>query len=81
MTQTFTPTPSSIEGLPPADTKQQWIGESADGRQWVIRYSNNPISWVAIGFLVAPPFLPELRILREDNANFIVRSHLSPVQP
>lgn len=68
--------PVTIPGLPPADSPYQWIGESADGRQWVLRFSQPAQYWVAYG---AADYGGGASMRRADKS--IVRSYRSPIQP
>lgn len=77
--------PTWRDGLPPAASADTWLGESADGRRWLLKYWRVSLGawsscWMAVGFNAeeGKRLLPEIRALREENIGFIVRHSSLP---
>lgn len=75
--------PKWADGLPSDGADRCWLGESADGRQWLLKWEPNSKHtephWKGAGFLRDPlwphdtPIAPEFRLMRGENAGFIIR--------
>lgn len=74
-----------MTGLPPHGADRCWLGESADGRQWLLKWEpGDRRCWVGAGFFRDPnwspgvPTSPEFRLMVGEGAAFIVRHMALP---
>lgn len=65
------------DGLPTDGADGNWLGQSADGRQWLLAWSAYDL-WCASGFITAErPRHSEIRVLNTREARSFIVRHMS----
>jgi hypothetical protein len=74
--------PKWHDDLPPEQSDGYWLGESLDCRQWLLKWIMAEKCFAAAGYTTwaidRPMTFPEFRLIRNENATFIVRHTALP---